>query len=530
MNRRQTTLAVLSLGLVALIAEPLVAQPNAQPGKDVKLGILGSVARMTRTGSFPNGTVGMAMSTTSCNVGSIDLPWRAPMDPNHPCIAFMVTREEAGRMVQISDRSSVKHGFFALSNSQCTTCQHPSNGSFLGVGCSDTYGTGNNSDNNYLGPADEIDPWTGAWDPVCSHFDQGEPPVAPPNDCNGLRSSINPPDAVGHMMRIKDTDFQAAGTFYYQGYYMLQEEPEIARENNFGSRFFTPTWNGSRWVISVPSTGSGNGMVEGSVLERWSGSTLTSATNGADDGRVYLAVKVTALGGGNFHYEYAMHNRDNARGVKTFSIPVCPGSSVSNAAFRDVDADASNDWTVSQTATDLVFSTSTNALRWNAIFNFSFDCDAAPSGTSSVKLEQADAGPGFGQFALSTTTPMGATNDVDLGGATLGVNGLMPELRTCGDLSSAGSGQLVLRFALPSSQAFFVLSLASTPVPFWDSILVPFPITLLAPMSTDVNGSINFPIPGGSGPIDVFGQFLTADASRPFGYTFSNGLRIPLLP
>jgi hypothetical protein len=470
------------------------------------------------------------MSTTSCNVGTIDLPWFAPMNANHPFIAFLVTREESGRMVQISDRSYVKHGFFALSNSQCTPCQHPSNGTFLGVGCSDTYGTGNNSSNNYLGPPDEVNPWTGIWDPICSHFDRGEPPVSPPFDCNGTRSPINPPDVVGHMMRIKDGDLQAPGTFYYQGYYMLRGEPEVDRENNFGSRYFIPTWNGTSWSISVPSPGSGNVLVEGSVLERWTGSTLTSATNGDDDGRIYLAVKVTDLGGGNHHYEYAMHNRDNHRGIRTFSLPVCPGSAVTNVSFRDLDDDAANDWSVSQTTTDLVFSTSNNPLRWNSLFNFSFDCDAAPGGPNSARLEPFDVGPGFDQIALSTVTPMGATNDVDLGFATVGANGLMPELRSCGDLSSGGSGQLVLRFAEPNAQAYFVFSLSSNPAPFWDSILVPNPITLLASLTTDANGSLSFPIPGGRGPLDVWVQYLTSDASRPFGYAFSNGLKIPLLP
>ena len=521
---------LLSLSVLLGLTTTLHAQPNQEPGRDVSLGILGGLFRMNRTGSYPNGVCGLAMSTTSCNEGTVDLPWLAPMQADHPFIGFLVVRDEGDRMVQVSNRSFVKHGYFALSSSQCTPCQHPSNGTFLGVGCSDTYGTGSNGSNTYLGPAEEINPWTGYWDPICSHFDRGQPPVAPPDDCNGVRSAINPPDAVGNIIRIKDTDLQPAGTYYYLAHYVLKAEPDNVRENNWGSRRFIPSWTGFSWDINVPSEASGNVKVDGSVLNRWSGATVTSTTNGPDDGRVYLGVKTTDLGGGVFHYEYALHNRDNSRGIQTFSIPVCPGVAVTNQSFRDIDTNAANDWTVTRTATDVVFSTTDNPLGWNAIFNFSLDAAAAPAGDVSARLEQYDVGPGFDQFALTTIAPMGATNEVDLGFATLGADGLYSELRSCGDLSSAGNGQLVLRFAQPNSQAYLVLSLTSNPTPFWDSMLVPYPFQLIAPLMTDSHGTVNFLLPGGRGPADVWLQYLTADASRPNGYAFSNGLKVSLEP
>ncbi|MFH0946766.1 MAG: hypothetical protein V2A76_16345 [Planctomycetota bacterium] len=523
-------LVLLSLGLLFGLAPLSSAQPNQEPGKDVSLGILGGIYRMGRTGSYPNGVCGLALSTTSCNVGSIDLPWLAPMGADHPFIGFLVVRDEGGRMVQVSDRSFVKHGYYALSSSQCSQCLHPSNGTFLGVGCSDTYGTGSNGDDYYLGPAEEVNPWTGTWDPVCSHFDRGEPVAPPPYDCDGNRSAIIPSDPLGHIIHVKDSDFQPAGTYYFSAQYVLRGEPDNVRENNQGSRYFTRTWTGSSWSIGVPSEGSGNVKVEGSVLNRWSGATVTSTTNGPFDGRVYLAIKTTDLGGGIFHYEYALHNRDNARGIGSFSIPVCPGAAVTNESFRDVDSNAGNDWTVSRTATDLVFSTTSNPLGWNSIFNFSFDAAAPPGGNVSALLEQFDAGPGFDQFQLATLAPMGATNQVDLGYATLGADGLYSELRSCGDLSSSGNGQLVLRFAQPNALSYLLFSLTSTPTPFWDSVLVPYPIQLYVPLYTSANGTLNFPVPGGRGPVDVWVQYLSADATSPHGYAFSNGLKVFLEP
>ena len=521
---------LLFLGVLLGLAPMADAQPNQEPGKDVSLGILGGIYRMGRTGSYPNGTCGLAMSTTSCNVGSIDLPWLAPMNPDHPFIGFLVVRDEGDRMVQVSDRSYVKHGYYALSSSQCSTCLHPSNGDFLGIGCSDTYGTGSNGSDTYLGPAEEINPWTGFWDPVCSHFDRGEPPASPPFDCDGSRSSINPADPLGHIIHVRDSAFQPAGNYYFSAHYVLRGEPDNVRENNWGSRYFSPSWTGSSWNISVPSEGSGNTKVDGSVLNRWSGASVTSATNGDDDGRVYLGVKTTNLGGGIYHYEYALHNRDNARGISSFSIPVCPGAAVTNESFRDIDALAGNDWTVTRTTTDLVFSTTNNPLGWNSIFNFSFDAAAPPGGNVSALLGQHDTGPGFDQFQLTTIAPMGATTQVDLGYATLGADGLYSELRTCGDLTSSGNGHLVLRFAQPSTLAYFVFSLVSTPIPLWDSVLVPNPIQLLVPLATDPNGAVTFQVPGGKGPVDVYVQYLTADATKPRGFAFSNGLKIFLEP
>jgi hypothetical protein len=80
-----------------------------------------------------------------------------------------IYREYNGRFEQIGV-SDMKHGFFALSNDDCTPCQHPSGGTFLGVGCSDTYGSSNNSDRQWLGPRDEWRSMPGTWECTGSHF------------------------------------------------------------------------------------------------------------------------------------------------------------------------------------------------------------------------------------------------------------------------------------------------------------------------------------------------------------------------
>ena len=411
--------ALACAGTLTLLAGLVSTQSNVIPGTDVEMGFMDSLTFLDRSGSFPNGTNAFAMSTTSCNKGSVDVPWETadqgnPMQDDHPYIAFLVARESNGVIEQISDYSHVKHGFFALSNSQCDTCTLPGgpfgDGDILGVGCSDTYGVFNNGDNYWLGPASEIDPWLGMWDPFGSYFDTGDPDVGAPNNNNGLRSLTNQQvanfDPVGNRVRIEDADLNVAGArYYYQGYYVIRGEAEADRWNNIRARRFFPTWNGSSWDTS---DGSPNQL--DSVLELWQGATVTSATNGNDDGRVYVGVRVSGPVDGMYHYEYAVQNRDSHRKVGAFEVPVCEGARVENVSFRDIDSDGGNDWSSSVGSGAIRWETANNPIRWNSFYNFSFDSDAAPE-SSTVAYDPFDAGAGLNQVAVAgTQAPVGLYN------------------------------------------------------------------------------------------------------------------------
>ncbi|MSR63350.1 MAG: hypothetical protein EXS08_12985 [Planctomycetes bacterium] len=399
----------LSLLLPAfLCASVSFAQANKDDAIDLSLASITDITALGRTGTFPSGMNGVAFETTCCNEGTKQINWHAAMQSDHPYIVFIVARELNGRFEQISDWSYVKHGFFALSNSLCSTCS-PTDGSMLGLGCSDTYGTGNNGDNYWLGPPEEIDPWLGQWNPVCSHFDRGEPDVGPPNNCNGVRSltgtmagNLGP---VGHRIHIKDADLNVAGaTLWFQGMYVIETEGDRVRNDNMASRKFTAAWNGTRWNLN--ETGA---QTFGSVLSRWSGASVNSAANGVDDGRLYVAVKVTGPVDGFYHYEYAVQNRDNSRGVNAFRIPMCSGARVQNLAFGDNDDDAGNDWSASVAGGEIAWSTGTNALKWNSIYNFSFNSDAAPVSTQ-LALDEAAPGPGLPTVLVTSSAPAGLFN------------------------------------------------------------------------------------------------------------------------
>ncbi len=437
------SLRVTALALVA-IAGWAGAQSNLIPGTDVSLAKMDTISALGRTGTFPTGMNGVAMATTSCNKGTVKVPWEAAMLEDHPFISFLVARETNGRLTQVSDYSYIKHGFFALTDSFCDVCQEGpfGGGDVLGLGCSDTYSTGNNGDNFWLGPPAEVNPWLGEWDATCSHFDKGEPAVAAPQDCDnsrslstGMASALGP---VGHRINISDAEFQTAGQWYYQGYYVIRGEPEAVRENNWGSRHFTPSWSGSKWNLL-----STTGFTNGSILGRWAGAVVTSNKNGNDDGRLYVAVKVTGPVEGMYHYEYALQNRDNYRGAGNVTIPICSGARVENFGFSDVDASAANDWTATVNAASIDLNANGNPVRWNSFYNFWFDSDAAPL-ASSISVAQFDAGAGAAAISIPTAAPV-QLNNVYLGdGCSLGSG--FPTLYANGK-ATLGNGS----FALGSS-------------------------------------------------------------------------------
>ncbi len=397
--------------IAAIGVEPEPYQPNYGDGiLDVKLGILNAIQQVGHEGTYPIGAVALTMATTSCNVGTVDVPWLAPMQEDHPLIHMALYRLLEGRFEQIGV-SWMKHGFFALSNNQCTPCQHPSNGTFLGVGCSDTYGPGNNSDRNYLGPRSEVDAYLGTWECTGSHFAGGQP------DCV-RRHGGSGHGVLDHRLVVADADLNNPGaTYYYESYYVVRDDQN--RINNWGSRICTMNWTGSAWDFSTPS--QNNPLLEGPALARW-GDLQTTVNAAPGDGEVMLAVEATDLGGGVWHYDYALLNKDSEREIRSFSLPVVGVPGITNLGFHDNDTIPGNDWEVSLDGSTLMWSTDTydqnpnaNSLVFGYMFNFRFDAAAPPS---AIDATLGLYRPGTGTEVTAATT--GPTNTV------LGVPGAPP--------------------------------------------------------------------------------------------------------
>ncbi len=392
---------------IAIVAGTAASQSNTVAGLDGNLSDIASPTIWGRRGpAKPNGEIGFSSSNTMCNPGSVPIPWFAQPSTNHPKFGFMMVRVTGDRMVQISDRSMCKHAFLSLNsnNGACLPCSQPNNaGSQMWVGCSDVYGASNNASLPDLGPADEIDPWLGTWTMVGSYFDRGDPDVGAPGNNNGQASPISQPDQVKNRVTIKEQDLVVPNsTFFYQIHLLHEGESASLRANNLRNRgaSFTSVTTGSGWTVT--NVGA---SLQGSVLTRWTGSSLTIGGNGNDDGRAEIAVKVTGPTNGLWHYEYAVHNVDNSRGIAGLHIPTCTSARVLNAGFRDIDANIANEWTNSFNGGDLAFAAPTgNPLNWNMLFNFWFDSDAAPV-AGNVTLDEARFGTGALTFTVPTQVP-----------------------------------------------------------------------------------------------------------------------------
>ena len=98
-----------------------------------------------------------------------------------------------------------------------------------------------------------------------------------------------------------------------------------------------------------------------------------------------LAVVTTDLGAGVFHYEYALMNFDFERQIRSFSLPLDPGQTVSNPGFGDGGGDPLDDWTVSLTDRRITWTAPAGkALDWGTLLNFRMDVDAAPLETVAI--------------------------------------------------------------------------------------------------------------------------------------------------
>jgi hypothetical protein len=113
--------------------------------------------------------------------------------------------------------------------------------------------------------------------------------------------------------------------------------------------------------------------------------------------RFHVARKVTDLGGGDFHYEYAIHNLNSDRSAWSFTVDFPGAAAISNVGFHDVDHHsgepyATTDWAVDTStpgevtwsADDFATDPDANALRWATMFNFWFDADAGPGGADHI--------------------------------------------------------------------------------------------------------------------------------------------------
>jgi hypothetical protein len=379
--RRMTVVSRAIKGLACALAGVAAAGSVAMgAGPDVIVGDIPDVSNFTSGGAV-GGFRAYSIGTTSCNLGTQELTWNSGTN-QHPVISQNLYRLANGRYEQIG-QAWLKHGFCALQGTVCSSGCSPSplGCGALGILCSDPYSASLNGGQSGLGPKWQVNASSGLF-------------PFPYTDSSGSGELYK-------RLQALDTDLTTAGASYFVASMYVQPEDAAAHNNNNNESYRRVSFAaGSRNMTLLDST---QRMQPG--IQAWKDNdpavTLTNV-DVASDGRFIVASKATDLGGGVWHYEYAVQNLNSNRSGQAFGIPIPSGSAVTNVGFHDVPYhsgepnSAGADWTPTVGATSVSWATSvwtsgtdtsTNALRWDTIYNYRFDCNAAPgSGSATITL------------------------------------------------------------------------------------------------------------------------------------------------
>ncbi len=408
--------------------------PNFVPGPDVIVGDLPSMAQFGSSGT----RVGLAVGTTSCNNGDVNLNWFALTNTDHPVIPQNLYRMSGGatndeRFEQVG-QSWLKHAFTALTQNACGFGCNGVGGTHLGVGCSDPYSAslnadqGGNSTADGLGSRSWVNPFTGAY---------------PSTSANHSNHSHN---GTTHRILVEQSDLNTTlnpgATYYAEAQYVTPHEYAWCQTHPGQCNMYN---NASYRRFNVSGTTSFSFAASGATVRTtpainvWPGATISTIEPvPGTDGRGFIAYKVTNPSAGVWHYEYAINNQNLDRGIQSFSVPLGGGATVSNLGFHappnhpGITDDGTSGsagysnvaWTPVQTASDLTWSSETfaqnpnaNALRWGTLYNFRFDSNSPPQATlatigffkTGAPITIAVQGPAPGVGPSPTPTPPPST-------------------------------------------------------------------------------------------------------------------------
>jgi hypothetical protein len=346
--------------------------PAQTVGPDV---IVGELIDTANYGAF-NGIRAYAVGTYSCNIGNAQLNWIAGNN-QHPVIGQNLYRYFPGSAstgaygrFELVGISWLKHGFLALTDSLCDTCQPPgTGGTTLGIGCADPYVASLNGNTGGLGPRFEVNPFTGGY----------------PYPFTGATGN----STIAGRLQVAQTDVDLTvwpgASYFAEGQYVTADEAAA------GHHFNNASWRPA--TMSNFSLGlTGATRREQPAIYAWKEQDGVVGIQTADvpgEGRFYVGYRVTPLGGGLFHHEYAVQNLNSDRAGGSFSVALPPGVSASAEGFHDVayhsgEPFVGTDWAVTNTAGSSITwacetqaaNANANALRWGTLYNFRFDSTA----------------------------------------------------------------------------------------------------------------------------------------------------------
>ncbi|MEO1584208.1 MAG: GC-type dockerin domain-anchored protein [Planctomycetota bacterium] len=381
----------------------------AAQGADV---VAGEITGPFKWGSL-NGFSAYSIGTSSCNIGDVDLLWDDELNDGtpanlHPVMGQNIFRYKDGRFEQLG-QSWLKHAFFALNfNGLCgNDCQPAANGSLLGPGCWDPYSASLNGEQRGMGPKFEVNASTGfhPW-PYTGDGTQG----------NDLFKRI--------QIRNSDLDpSQNAGARYFgEGQYVTPDDAAAGNDDN----------NATYREISVGGFNNGYNLnftgpnrIGQPAIFAWKevdSDVELVVVDVPQDGRFWVAYRVTDNGDGTWRYEYAIQNLNSDRAADGFELPSDSSVAVSGLGFKGVGYHSgepfdNDNWTSSAGSSSISWGSpqpfgrnpDTNALRWGTMYNFWFTADAAPE-MGEATLSLFKPGPAAEDRSVMVLVP--GTNDV----------------------------------------------------------------------------------------------------------------------
>jgi hypothetical protein len=341
-------------------------------GPDVIVGSLNGISNWGGVGTKSAYSIG----TTSCNYGDTGLEWISNQN-RHPVIGQNIYRLKDGKFEQIG-QGWLKHGFLALAQNLCCSCNNPNNGAILGVGCSDPYGSSLNGSQSGLGPRSDVNAHTGFYPYPFTQGNQG--------------STGN---AIYKRIQVETSDLDpalnAGASYFGEGQYIAYDDAGAGNGNNNVSWIDINVGGTSGGFYSLSLTGQTNR--EEAAIQAWGdadpGVVLTNAQV-PGEGQFVVGSRAYDNGDGTWDYEYAVYNKNSDLSCGSISVPTQPGTTVSGIGFHDVDYHSGEpfsgtDWVGSAGASSVDWATDTfatdpnaNAIRWGTLYNVRFTADEAP--------------------------------------------------------------------------------------------------------------------------------------------------------
>jgi hypothetical protein len=356
-----------------------LGQSCGQPGPDLIVGDIGGVLNYANEGDID----AFSINVTQCNVGSAAITVNAG-SPNHPMTTSNLFRLRTGdsgggmRLEHIG-MSWVFHTSTALTQNLCCTC-NGQGGAVVGVGCSNVHSPGIMGTQSMLSPRWQINASGG----------MANYPLANPAFSGTVARRL--------QAHIDDVDPALnVGALYFVEDHVLTPDDAAADngDNNVSYRRVTISGTRPNFAMSIAAGSSIQRIA--TAIDAWASAEagVQISIIHAPDGIYRLGARATDLGGGNWHYEYALANVNSDMSVRAFSVPLSAGSGISNIGFHDVDYHSGDgvgdvttsgiDWLGVVGGNSVTWATdafarnpNANALRWATIYNFRFDSNRPP--------------------------------------------------------------------------------------------------------------------------------------------------------